>query len=89
MVQPTAREPHRGTSEPHRGSSLVPLLVAAMLLAGCGGTQLVDASGERGGGGLAFLVMAVFFWTFIGSLFYMDRVRSRRERETDEPGSRR
>lgn len=81
MTQPTGREPCRWVG-------LVPLLVGAVVLAGCGGTQLVDASGERGGGGLAFLVMAVFFWAFIGSLFYMDRVRARRERDPGEPGSR-
>lgn len=38
--------------------------------------QLIDASEE---GGLAFLAFAIMFYLFIGSLFYMDKVRRRRE----------
>ncbi len=73
--------PYRGHHRPLERASLVAAVTAAVL-AGCS-TQLVDASGERGGGGLAFVVMAVFFWAFFGALFYMDRVRSRRERDAD------
>jgi hypothetical protein len=42
--------------------------------------QLIDASEE---GGLAFLAFAIMVFAFTGSLFYMDRVRRRRE-ERDE-----
>lgn len=49
--------------------------------AGCSDGQLVDAGGERGQGGLAFVLLAVFFFLLFGALFYMDRVRQRR---TDE-----
>jgi hypothetical protein len=53
----------------------------AVLASGCSNGQLVDAGGERGAGGLAFVLLAVFFWIFIGSIFYMDRVRRRRSPE--------
>jgi hypothetical protein len=57
-------------------------LAALLLLAtGCSNGQLVDAGGERGAGGLAFVVMTLFFWIFFASLFYMDRVRKRRSPE--------
>jgi hypothetical protein len=49
-----------------------------LLAAGCNDGQLVDAGGERGQGGLAFVLLAVFFFLFLGALFYMDRVRQRR-----------
>jgi hypothetical protein len=49
-----------------------------LLAAGCTDGQLVDAGGERGQGGLAFVLLAVFFFLFLGALFYMDRVRQRR-----------
>jgi len=55
-----------------------PLVVLAVLAAGCTNGQLVDAGGERGQGGLAFVLLAVFFWLFLGALFYMDRIRRRR-----------
>jgi hypothetical protein len=38
--------------------------------------QLIDASED---GGLAFLVFAIMVFLFTGSLFYMDRIRRRRE----------
>ena len=47
--------------------------------AGCSDGQLVDAGGEGGGGGLAFVLMVVFFFLFFAALFYMDRVRQRRQ----------
>jgi ABC-type glycerol-3-phosphate transport system substrate-binding protein len=78
---PRNRGAHRSAAtDRHRAAAAV--VAACAVLAGCS-TQLVDASGERGGGGLAFVVMAVFFWAFFGALFYMDRVRSRRERDAD------
>lgn len=55
-----------------------PLVFLAVLAAGCTNGQLVDAGGERGQGGIAFVLLAVFFWLFLGALFYMDRVRRRR-----------
>jgi hypothetical protein len=52
--------------------------------AGCNDGQLVDAGGERGQGGLAFVLLAAFFFIFLGGLFYMDRVRQRRMGEDEE-----
>ena len=55
-------------------------VTAAFLVAvatGCNDGQLVDAGGERGQGGLAFVLLAFFFLIFIAALFYMDRVRQR------------
>jgi uncharacterized membrane protein len=60
---------------------------AALLLvvtAGCTDGQLVDAGGERGQGGLAFVLLAFFFLLFIAALFYMDRVRQRRRGDEAE-----
>jgi hypothetical protein len=45
--------------------------------------QLIDASED---GGLAFLAFAIMVFLFTASLFYMDRIRRRREeRDRDEP----
>ena len=55
-----------------------------LLAAGCSDGQLVDAGGERGQGGLAFVLLAVFFGLFLAALFYMDRVRQRRLGDGDE-----
>ena len=55
-----------------------------LLAAGCNDGQLVDAGGERGQGGLAFVLLALFFGLFLAALFYMDRVRQRRMREDEE-----
>jgi hypothetical protein len=61
-----------------RAARVAALATFAVLAAGCSNGQLVDAGGERGAGGLAFVLLAVFFWIFFGALFYMDRVRKRR-----------
>jgi hypothetical protein len=64
------------------------LLVAVVLLAtGCTNGQLVDAGGDNGQGGLAFVLLAAFFGLFLASLFYMDKVRQRRadSDEVDNP----
>lgn len=53
------------------------LLGLLVLATGCTNGQWVDAGGDRGQGGLAFILLAVMFWLFIGSLFYMDRIRRR------------
>jgi len=55
-----------------------------LLAAGCSDGQMVDAGGERGQGGLAFVLLAVFFGLFLAALFYMDRVRQRRLGDGDE-----
>lgn len=69
----------------HRLPTTIRTWVTAALLvavaAGCSDGQLVDAGGERGQGGLAFVLLAFFFLIFIASLFYMDRVRQRRSGE--------
>jgi hypothetical protein len=51
---------------------------AAVLLTSCSEGQPVDAGGERGGGGLAFVLLTLFGVLFAASLFYMDHVRKRR-----------
>jgi hypothetical protein len=45
--------------------------------------QLVDASGENGGGGLAFVLLVVMVMVIWGALFFMDRVRKQRAGERD------
>ena len=67
-----------------RTARLAALAMVAVLATGCSNGQLVDAGGERGSGGLAFVLLAVFFWIFFGALFYMDRVRKRRSSTPDE-----
>ena len=52
--------------------------VLVLVAAGCNDGQLVDAGGENGQGGLAFVLLAFFFLLFFATLFYMDRVRQRR-----------
>jgi hypothetical protein len=45
--------------------------------------QLIDAGEE---GGLAFIALTVMCFLFVASLFYMDKVRRRREeRDTTRP----
>ncbi len=53
------------------------VLLAPVLAAGCSEGQPVDGGGERGGGGLAFVLMAVFAALFVASLFLMERIRRR------------
>jgi hypothetical protein len=55
-----------------------------LLAAGCNNGQLVDAGGDRGQGGLAFVLLTVFFWLFFAALFYMDRVGRRRRAAREE-----
>jgi hypothetical protein len=68
-----------------RLTRLAALGATLLLVTGCSNGQLVDAGGERGAGGLAFVLLAVFFWLFFGAIFYMDRVGKRR-RARDEQG---
>jgi hypothetical protein len=63
-------------------------LVVTTLLVGAaapaGAQQLVDAGGDNGQGGLAFVLMALMVFLIGFSLFFMDRVRRRRAAEQDE-----
>jgi hypothetical protein len=61
-----------------RAARIAALASLALLATGCSNGQLVDAGGDRGQGGLAFILLAVFFWLFFGALFYMDRQRKKR-----------
>jgi len=67
-----------------RTARLAALATFALLAAGCSNGQMVDAGGEHGSGGLAFVVMTGFFWIFFGALFYMDRQRKKRSSTPDE-----
>ncbi len=62
-------------------------LVTLVMLTGCGpdinNGQMVDAGGENGQGGLAFVLLAVFIGLLFASLFYMDRIRKKREARQD------
>ncbi|HSO96197.1 MAG TPA: hypothetical protein VLV81_09175 [Acidimicrobiia bacterium] len=63
------------------------LVVAAVVVGAAvpaGAQQLVDAGGDNGQGGLAFVLMAVMVFLIGFSLFFMDRVRRRRAAEQDE-----
>jgi hypothetical protein len=63
------------------------LVVTALLVgaaAPAGAQQLVDAGGDNGQGGLAFVLMVVMVFLIGFSLFFMDRVRRRRAAEQDE-----
>ncbi|MCU1457335.1 MAG: hypothetical protein JWL73_1427 [Actinomycetia bacterium] len=61
-------------------------LVAAvpLLLAGCTAGQPVDAGGDNGQGGLAFVLLAVMVFIFAFGMFAMDRVRRRRDPDDEE-----
>ena len=43
--------------------------------------QLVDAGGEDGQGGLAFVLLVVLVMGVWAALFFMDRVRRRRDEQ--------
>lgn len=63
-------------------------LITVLMLAGCGpdinNGQIVDAGGEGGQGGLAFVILAAVVGILFASLFYMDRVRKRRSGEDQD-----
>jgi hypothetical protein len=42
--------------------------------------QLIDASKD---GGAAFIAFSIMVFLFAGSLFYMDRIRRKREEKSD------
>jgi hypothetical protein len=43
--------------------------------------QIVDAGGENGQGGLAFVLLVILVMGIWAALFFMDRVRRRREEQ--------
>jgi len=70
-----------------RSLASVALVVTALLVgaaAPAGAQQLVDAGGDNGQGGLAFVLMALMVFLIGFSLFFMDRVRRRRAAQQDE-----
>ncbi|MGH8982991.1 MAG: hypothetical protein ACRDY6_03830 [Acidimicrobiia bacterium] len=70
-----------------RLATLVVTLAAVWLAAGAtpaSAQQIIDAGGGDGEGGLAFIAFTVMMLIIAGSLFYMDRIRRRRE-ESDGP----
>jgi len=71
-----------------RVATFAALALGAVVTAGApaGAQQLVDASGERGGGGLAFVLFAFTVMIMVAAMFFMDKVRRRRS-EGDEPTS--
>jgi hypothetical protein len=54
------------------------------LAAPAGAQQLVDAGGNNGSGGLAFVLMAFMVMCIGASLFFMDHVRRNRLRQDDD-----
>jgi len=56
-------------------------LVVATLASGCTGGYLIDASEE---GGQAFVGFVIMVSIFTAGLFYMDRVRAKREARANE-----
>lgn len=48
--------------------------------------QVIDAGGGDGEGGLAFVAFTVMCLLTVGAMFYMDRVRRRREDHSDQGG---
>jgi hypothetical protein len=64
------------------GTALMVTMLAG-LAAPAGAQQLVDAGKEGdGSGGLAFVLMALLVMLIWAALFFMDRVRRRREETT-------
>ena len=60
------------------GIRLASVLGLAVFAAGCNDGHLIDAAGAGGGGGAAFVLFVIFFWGFIASLFYMDKIRRKK-----------
>ena len=53
-------------------------VLGSLLLASPAGAQeLIDAGGEEGAGGLAFVAMTIMVFVIGLSLFFMDRIRRR------------
>ena len=62
----------------------VAFAVSVAAAAPAGAQQVVDAGGDNGQGGLAFVLMAVMVFLIGFALVFMDRVRRRRSSEADE-----
>lgn len=60
----------------NRARTIALALLGAIGLGGCSGGYLVDASSQGGEAFIGFVLMVVIF---AFGLFYMDRVRQRRE----------
>jgi hypothetical protein len=56
----------------------VTVLALATLAGPASAQQLIDGGGENGGGGLAFVAMALMIFAIATALFFMDRIRRRR-----------
>jgi hypothetical protein len=65
-------------------AALVVGVVLVAAAAPAGAQQLVDAGGDNGQGGLAFVLMALMVFVIGFALFFMDRVRRRRAAEQDD-----
>ena len=83
-TRPRRSEEHDDPGSPPPSDSWATAALLLVVAAGCSDGQLVDAGGEHGQGGLAFVFMTMFFFILFGSLFYMDRVRERRNPTDDE-----
>jgi len=76
-------------SAPRRGIRLAVLAVtiaAALLTVAAppaAAQQIIDAGGGNGEGGLAFIAFTIMVLIIAGSLFYMDRIRRRRDEGED------
>jgi len=71
------------------GRALVTIVATALAALAFGGTagaqQIVDAGKEGdGSGGLAFVLMAILVMLIWAALFFMDRIRRRREESPAE-----
>jgi hypothetical protein len=77
-MQPPITRTRKISAPRLRVTRIAAIAMFALLATGCSNGQLVDAGGERGAGGLAFVLMTIFFWIYFASLFYMDRQRKKR-----------
>ncbi len=66
------------------GATLCVAAVLFLLAGPAGAQQLVDAGGDNGQGGLAFVLMALMVFAIAGSLFYMDHVRRNRLPQSED-----
>jgi len=64
--------------------ALLALAALLTLAAPAGAQQLVDAGGDNGAGGLAFVLMVVMVVVIGASLFFMDHVRRNRLPKDDD-----
>ncbi len=69
---------------PLASAALVVIALVVGAAAPAGAQQLVDAGGDNGQGGLAFVLMALMVFLIGFSLVFMDRVRRRRAAQQDE-----